>query len=137
MAMVAAAVETPIIADESCWDAREVQKRAADCISIYLAKAGGIAGAGGASRRSRRPLGFPATLHGSIDSGTGSAANLHFAMATPIVELPCVIPISAPAGRHPYKVGGNYYEDIVTESFPRQRRRPAAPGQARAGHRDH
>jgi muconate cycloisomerase len=121
MAMVAAAVDVPIIADESCWDAREalevVQERAADCISIYLAKAGGIAGARRVAAIAEA-AGLPCDVNGSIESGIGNAANLHFAMATPIVELPCVIPVTAPAGRHPYKVGGNYYEDdIVTEPF--------------------
>ena len=46
MAEVTARSSVPIIADESCWDVHDalevVQRRAADCLSIYLAKAGGF-----------------------------------------------------------------------------------------------
>lgn len=121
MAAVTRAARIPIIADESCWNAREalevVQRNAADCISIYLAKAGGFAGARRVAAIAEA-AGRPCDVNGSIESGIGNAANLHFALATPIVELPCVIPITAPAGTHPCKVGGHYYEDdIVTEPF--------------------
>ncbi len=57
-------------------------------------------------------------VNGSIESGIGNAANVHFALATPAVQLASVIPISAPAGAHPYRIGGRYYEDdIVTAPF--------------------
>jgi L-alanine-DL-glutamate epimerase-like enolase superfamily enzyme len=46
--------------------------------------------------------------------------------------LPAVIPISAPAGQHPCRVGGNYFEDdIVTKAFPFRNgkmRPPEGPG---------
>jgi len=49
LAEVTASARVPIIADESCWDVADalevVRYRAADCISIYLAKAGGFVGA--------------------------------------------------------------------------------------------
>ncbi|WP_029352680.1 enolase C-terminal domain-like protein [Bosea sp. 117] len=122
MARVVASVDVPIIADESSWDAREamelVAAGAADHISIYLAKAGGLAGA-------RRVAAIAEAgscrcdVNGSIESAIGTAANLAFALATPCVDLGCVIPISAPAGAHPYRIAGHYYEDdIVAEPFP-------------------
>lgn len=122
MAQITAAVNVPIVADESCWDAREamdlISAAAADCISIYLAKAGGIADA----RRVAviaETAGYRCDVNGSIESAIGNAANLAFALAMPAVDLGCVIPISAPAGTHPCRIGGHYYEDdIATEPFP-------------------
>ena len=122
MAEVRAQVNTLIIADESCWgpwDALECAVcRGADAISIYLAKAGGIT-------RARRvaavaeAAGLPCDVNGSLESGVGNAANLHFALASTVVRLPCVIPMSATSGSSPYAVAGNYYEDdIVTAPFP-------------------
>lgn len=112
----------PVIADESSWvgaDALEIVRRgAADCLSIYLAKAGGFVGARRVGAIAAA-AGLRCDVNGSIESGIGNAANLHFALATLAVDLPAVIPISAPAGQHPYKVAGNYYEDdIVTAPFP-------------------
>lgn len=121
MAAVRAAVDIPIMADESCWDSHEaaeiIADKATDYISIYLAKAGGISGA-------RRVAAVAETadmrcdVNGSIESAVGNAANLAFALATPAVDLACVMPVSAPAGRHPMKIAGNYYtDDIAKESF--------------------
>jgi muconate cycloisomerase len=91
--------------------------RAADAISIYLAKAGGIV-------RARRVAAIaeaaqlPCDVNGSIESGIGNAANLHFALATRPLTLPSVIPVSAPVDRHPCRVAGNYYtDDVVAEPF--------------------
>ena len=34
------------------------------------------------------------------------------------MTLPSVIPVSAPAGRHPNRVAGNYYtDDVIAEPF--------------------
>jgi L-alanine-DL-glutamate epimerase-like enolase superfamily enzyme len=121
LARVRCSVGVPIIADESCWDAEDamecVQLEAADALSIYLAKAGGIAGA----RRVAAvafAAGLPCDVNGSIESGVGNAANVHFALATPAVSLPCVIPVSAPKGTAPHSTAGHYYEDdVVTRPF--------------------
>jgi muconate cycloisomerase len=114
MAEVTRGSDCPIIADESCWDIADalevVRLRAADCISIYLAKAGGFVGARKLADIAQAAS-LPCDVNGSIESGIGNAANLHFALASPAVSLPSVIPISAPAGRHPNTVGGNYYLD--------------------------
>jgi len=121
MAIATAGSPVPVMADESCWDALDaldvVRHRAADAISVYLAKAGGIV-------RARRMAAIaeaaqlPCDVNGSIESGIGNAANLHFALATRSLTLPSVIPVSAPAGRHPCRVAGNYYlDDVIAEPF--------------------
>jgi muconate cycloisomerase len=121
MAAVTAASTVPVIADESCWDPRDalelVQARAADQISIYLAKAGGIAKARRVAAIAEA-AGMGCDVNGSIESGIGNAANAQFALSCPVAVTPSVIPITAPAGTHPNAVGGHYYEDdIVTEPF--------------------
>lgn len=111
-----------VIADESCWDEYDalslVSHKAADAISIYLAKAGGIA-------RARRvaaiadAAGLPCDVNGSIESAIGTAANMHFAIATKAVSLACVTSVTAPAGKITNKTGGHYYlDDVVDEAFP-------------------
>ena len=121
MAAVTKAVDLTVIADESCWDPRDalevVQAEAADAISIYLAKAGGIARARQVAGIASA-AGLPCDINGSLESGIGNAANLHFALATPAVRLPSVIPVSAPAGFRPFQVGGAYFDDdIIREAF--------------------
>ncbi|WP_284945976.1 mandelate racemase/muconate lactonizing enzyme family protein [Acidisoma cladoniae] len=121
MAEVTRGTAIPIIADESCWDLNDAldldRTQGADCISIYLAKSGGFVGArkvGALAEATNRPC----DVNGSIESAIGNAANVHFALATLSVSLPCVIPISAPSGTHPYRIGGHYYEDdVLSEAF--------------------
>lgn len=122
MAAVTVGTAIPVVADESCWTPRDalelVREGAADCISIYLAKAGGLRRAGDVGAIAEA-AGLPCDVNGSIESGVGNAANVQFALACPAVTLPAVIPVSAPAGRHPCTVGGNYFEDdIITRPFP-------------------
>ena len=121
MSMVRRELRIPVVADESCWTPRDalevVQREAADCISIYLAKAGGFREANAVASIAQAAQ-LPCDVNGSIESGIGNAANIHFAMSTPAVTLPAVIPVSAPAGRHPCRIGGNYFEDdIITKAF--------------------
>ena len=121
LAEVTAHARVPIIADESCWDAVDalevVQRRAADCISIYLAKAGGFGGARAVAAVAETQR-VPCDINGSIESAIGNAANTHFVLAHLAVSLACVIPISAPGGAHPYAVAGRYYEDdVISEAF--------------------
>ena len=122
MSLVTARVAPRVIADETCWngaDALDVlSSRAADCLSIYLAKAGGIARARQVAMIAQAAA-IDCDVNGSIESAIGNAANLHLALAMPCVTLPCVIPVSAPGGQHPNKVGGNYYDDdVVTAPLP-------------------
>ncbi|HVY34198.1 MAG TPA: enolase C-terminal domain-like protein, partial [Caulobacteraceae bacterium] len=121
MAEVTASSDLPIIADESCWDVHDalevVADRSADCLSIYLAKAGGFIGARKVAAVAEASL-MACDINGSIESAVGNAANVHFALATPCVSLAAVIPISAPAGTHPLRVGGAYYlDDLCTAPF--------------------
>ena len=122
MAEVTASAAVPIIADESCWDANDalelVQARGADRISIYLAKAGGFGGARAVAEIAAARS-VVCDVNGSLESAIGNAANLHFALANVAVSMASVIPISAPAGQHPYAIAGRYYEDdVVTAPFP-------------------
>jgi muconate cycloisomerase len=121
MAEVTATSPVPIIADETCWDVNDalevVRHRSADCISVYLAKAGGFVGARAVAAVAEAQL-MPCDVNGSIESAIGNAANTHFVLAHPAVTLASVIPISAPAGAHPYAVAGRYYEDdVLSEPF--------------------
>lgn len=122
MAVVTRSVAVNVIADESCWDAHDalevVRAHAADALSIYLAKAGGLGQARDVAAIADA-AGLSCDVNGSIESGVGNAANVHFAFATPAVRLPCVIPVSAPNGAHPNRVGGRYYEDdVICAPFP-------------------
>jgi muconate cycloisomerase len=115
MAAVRAAVDAPIVADESCWnaaDALEVTRRgAADALSVYVAKAGGL-------REARRVAeiaevnGIECDVNGSLESGIGTLAAVHLAAAAPSITLPAVISCPAPAGTTS-RVAGRYYEDDV------------------------
>ena len=121
LAEVTAHARVPIIADESCWDVADaldvVQIRAADCLSIYLAKAGGFVGARAVAAVAEAQR-MPCDVNGSIESAIGNAANVHFVLSQPCVTLASVIPVSAPAGAHPYAVAGRYYEDdVIGEAF--------------------
>jgi L-alanine-DL-glutamate epimerase-like enolase superfamily enzyme len=112
LAEVTAGATVPIIADESCWDVSDalevVRHRAADCLSIYLAKAGGFVGARSVAAVAEAQR-MACDINGSIESAIGNAANTHFVLAHSAVSLASVIPVSAPAGAHPYTVAGRYY----------------------------
>jgi L-alanine-DL-glutamate epimerase-like enolase superfamily enzyme len=121
LAEVTAGASIPIIADESCWDVNDAlelaRTRGADCISIYLAKAGGFVGARAVAAVAEAQR-IPCDLNGSIESAIGNAANVQFALAHRCATLASVIPISAPTGTHPYAVAGRYYEDdVISEPF--------------------
>jgi muconate cycloisomerase len=121
LAEVTAGATVPIIADESCWDVSDalevVRHRAADCLSIYLAKAGGFVGARAVAAVAEAQR-MACDVNGSIESAIGNAANTHFVLAHSAVSLASVIPVSAPAGTHPYRVAGRYYEDdVISEAF--------------------
>ncbi|MGE0797511.1 MAG: mandelate racemase/muconate lactonizing enzyme family protein [Lautropia sp.] len=116
MRAVQARSPVPIIADESCWDGHDALEiagqRAADALSIYLAKAGGLLPATTVGALADL-AGLPCDVNGSIESGIGNAANVQFAAAMPAVTLASVIPISAGAGQHRSKTAGRYFEDDV------------------------
>jgi len=82
MAAVTQAISAYVAADESVWNARDVlrihEMRAADVLTIYLVKAGGITRNLEVSAIAEA-CGLPCILGGMGEMGLGSAANLHFA----------------------------------------------------------
>jgi L-alanine-DL-glutamate epimerase-like enolase superfamily enzyme len=125
MAQVRKSVRVPVIADESCWQANDVldlvAARAADAISVYVAKAGGLLGARNVATLAHA-FGLPCDVNGSLESGIGNAASVHLAVAMPAITLPAVIPVTALAGNNPTEAAGRYYEDdIVTAPFRYER----------------
>ncbi len=121
MAAVRAAVDVTVIADESCWQPTDVvrvaQAGAADAISIYVAKAGGLARARKVATIAEAN-GFPCDVNGSLESGVGNAASVHLATAMPSISLPAVIPVTAPSGTGSARAAGRYYaDDIVSAPF--------------------
>jgi L-alanine-DL-glutamate epimerase-like enolase superfamily enzyme len=121
MARVRAAASVPIVADESCWGPDDVsdivRAGAADAISIYVAKAGGL-------RRARDVAmlagmhGLPCDVNGSLEAGVGNAASLQLATSCPNITLPAVIPVTTLAGTtRPVAAGRYYTDDVVTRSF--------------------
>lgn len=92
MASFVAALDTPILADESCFDARDlmeiVRLKAADAISVKLMKAGGLLKAQGimAIADTAGLPGYGGTLW---EGGIGLAAGTQLIAATPGISLGC------------------------------------------------
>ncbi len=113
MAQVRRKVSIPVVADESVYTPEDaaalVRAEAADVLSVYVGKAGGIS-------RARRVVavaeaaGLACTIGSNLEMGVGSAAMIHLAMATRGVraeEFPCDI------------IGPLYYEDdLLVEPLP-------------------
>lgn len=97
LAAVRSAVDVPLIADESVYSPQDamaiVRCNAADVLSIYVGKAGGI----GPARKIAavaEAAGIVCTVGSNLELGIGSAAMAHLAMATWAVgaeEFPCDI----------------------------------------------
>lgn len=121
MAAVTRALDVPVMADESAWTARDVLEiamlGAADMISIYIAKAGGLVHAQKVAAVAEAS-GFPCNVNGSAESGIGNAANLHLAATARCVTESCVLPVTTLEGRAQTRVAGmSYLDDLVTEPF--------------------
>ncbi|HEX9445811.1 MAG TPA: enolase C-terminal domain-like protein [Candidatus Binatia bacterium] len=120
MAVVAAAVDTPIMADESAWTPQDVleiiRKKAADIISLYTTKPGGLFKAKKAAAVAEA-AGLQCNVNGSVETGVGNAANLHLAASTAVASLACVVPVSTPQGKGKGIAGVYYTDDLVTEAF--------------------
>lgn len=122
MATVRAATDVAIMADESCWnsaDAAElVEGRAADAISVYVAKAGGLGEARSVAEVAHA-AGLPCDVNGSLESGIGTLASIHLAAVCESVSLPSVISCSVPAATQSTRRAGRYYEDdVLAEPLP-------------------
>jgi muconate cycloisomerase len=121
MAEIARRVDTPIMADESAWSAYDIveiaQKKAADLISIYTTKPGGLFKAKNVAAVAEA-YGLKCNVNGSVETGVGNAANIHLAASTGIVEFDCVVPVSTPKENASKGIAGRYYvDDIITEAF--------------------
>lgn len=121
MAEVARRVDTPIMADESAWtpeDAIEiVRKKAADIISLYTTKPGGMFKAKKVAAVAEA-AGLKCNVNGSVETGVGNAANIQLAASTGVVTYGCVVPVSTPKGKGKGGIAGIYYQDdIITEPF--------------------
>ncbi len=114
IAAVARAIDAPVMADESAWNAHDViqisEQRAAQIVSIYSTKPGGLYKAMEVSAVCRA-AGIVCNVNGSVETGVGNLANLHLAAAAPAATLSCVIPVSTPAEWQTGQVGGIYYRD--------------------------
>jgi muconate cycloisomerase len=114
LAEVARAIDVPVMADESAWNAHDVieiiEKRAAQIVSIYTTKPGGLYGAMEVAAVARA-AGLICNVNGSVETGIGNLANLQLAAAAPAVELSSVIPVSTPAEMQSGQVAGIYYKD--------------------------
>src|SRR5712675_3628275 len=120
LAEVARAIDAPVMADESAWNAHDViqiiEKRAAQIVSIYTTKPGGLYRAMEVAAVARA-AGIICNVNGSAELGIGNLANLALAAAAPAVTLACVVPVSTPAqAQSPGNVAGIYYtDDLITE----------------------
>jgi len=121
LAEVRRAVPVPVIADESVFTLKDARMlaalNAADVFSIYVGKSGGITESMRIAHFATREN-LKCTVGSNLELGVGSAAMVHFALASRGVaaeEFPCDI------------IGPFFYEDeIVRESLP------IKPGEARA-----
>jgi muconate cycloisomerase len=97
LADVRAAVEVPVMADESVYTLQDamaiVRAGAADVLSVYVGKGGGI----GPARKVAavaEAAGLTCTIGSNLEMGVASSAMIHLAMATPGIgaeEFPCDI----------------------------------------------
>lgn len=113
LADVRSQVAVPVMADESVYSLQDamsiVRAGAADILSVYVGKGGGI----GAARKITavaEAAGLTCTVGSNLELGVASAAMIHLAMATPAIgaeEFPCDI-------LTPF-----FYEaDLLVESLP-------------------
>ncbi|HEX2229720.1 MAG TPA: enolase C-terminal domain-like protein, partial [Candidatus Binatia bacterium] len=121
MAEVTRRVDTPVMADESAWSAHDVleiaSKKAADVISVYTTKPGGLFKAKQVAAVAQT-AGMACNVNGSVETGVGNAANIHLAASTGVVTYACVVPVSTPKEQARSEIAGIYYsDDIISEGF--------------------
>jgi muconate cycloisomerase len=114
LAQVARAIDVPVMADESAWNAHDIiqiiEQRAAQIVSIYTTKPGGLYRAMEAAAVARA-AGIICNVNGSVETGIGNLANLALAAAAPACVLSCVVPVSTPAQAQSGQIAGIYYKD--------------------------
>jgi muconate cycloisomerase len=119
LAEVARAIDVPVMADESAWNAHDVieivERRAAQIVSIYTTKPGGLYRAMEVAAVARA-AGLICNVNGSVETGIGNLANLQLAAAAPAAVLSCVVPVSTPAQAQSGQLAGIYYkDDLIAE----------------------
>lgn len=116
LAEVKRLVTTPIMADESAWTTQDILRlhelRAADLISLYYSKPGGLYRARQVADVAKA-CGLTCDVGGSIEMGIGVAANLHLGVTTEILACASVCPVPNPDGEGPVKMAGVYYLDDI------------------------
>lgn len=135
IARVAAAIDAPVMADESAWNAHDViqiiEQKAAQIVSIYTTKPGGLYRAMQVSAVCEA-AGIVCNVNGSVELGVGNLANVHLAAAAPAATLSNLIPVSMPAESIGDRIGGIYYaDDLLAEPMIFEDggiRVPTAPG---------
>ena len=122
VAEVARAIDIPVMADESAWNARDAleiaERRVVEIISIYTTKPGGLYRAAEVAAVCRA-AGIRCNVNGSVETGVGNRANLVFAASSPAVTISCVVPVST-SKEHlaPDQTAGIYYrDDFLTAPF--------------------
>lgn len=114
LAEVARSIDPPVMADESAWNSHDViqiiEHRAAQIVSIYTTKPGGLY-KGMEVAATCRAAGIVCNVNGSVETGVGNLANIHLAAAAPAVTLSNVVPVSTPADHLGGRIGGIYYKD--------------------------
>jgi muconate cycloisomerase len=114
LAQVARAIDVPVMADESAWNAHDViqivERRAAQIVSLYTTKPGGLYRAMEMAAVARA-AGLLCNVNGSVETGIGNLANLALAASAPAAVLSCVVPVSTPAQAQTGQIGGIYYKD--------------------------
>jgi muconate cycloisomerase len=94
-----------------------IKKRAADIISLYTTKPGGLFKAKKVAAIAEA-AGLQCNVNGSVETGIGNGANLHLAASTGVASLACVLPVSTPKEKGKQRIAGIYYQDdIITEPF--------------------
>jgi muconate cycloisomerase len=121
MAKVARAVDVPIMADESAWTPQDVleivERGAADMISLYTTKPGGLFKAKKVAAVAEA-AGLPLNVNGSHETGIGNAGNLHLVASTAAVTEAGVFPVTSIREDPPTQMAGRMYlDDIVTRPF--------------------
>ena len=139
LAEVARAIDVPVMADESAWNAHDViqiiEKRAAQIVSIYTTKPGGLYRAMEVAAVARA-AGIICNVNGSVETGVGNLANLQLAAAAPAAVLSCVVPVSTPAEAQSGQIAGIYYkDDLIARADALCRRQHRAADRPRNGHR--
>jgi muconate cycloisomerase len=122
MARVALAVDIPLMADESAWTPQDVlrilEKKAAELVSLYPTKPGGLFPAKKVAAVIEAG-GLRCNVNGSAEMGIANAANLHLSASTKVASHACVLPITCVDGKplHTTVASRFYLDDIIEEPF--------------------